>query len=390
MKITIFALLMTSSLLAQKKELKLAETSITIRNFNVARNNLNKVKPNLEKLNAVDKSRYHLYTGQVLAFDKKRANLGNFKKAINEFNKVLEVEKKSKKFKNTKIAKGEITHTLSQIEQLAYEANTAKNHDKAIGLFKFLYNKNPKDTIHLFNAAANAVNAKKYDAALKDFNKLLKLGFTGIAPVYKAKSVSTGKEEFFKTKEAMDKEVSKKKYVNPETSLSKSLKGEITKNIALIYFSKGETEKAEAAFAKAKAENPNDKYLQEIEAQLFVDTANKYLKEGKKEEALEIYKKALEGNPKNAAIHQNIASIILERDKGFVEKLNSLTTSKEDQVIYKEYEAKRKANFEEAAKHLEHFLEIVPNNKTIANSLYQIYSNTKNPKAAQVKAKYGL
>ena len=105
---------------------------------------------------------------------------------------------------------------------------------------------------------------------------------------------------------------------------------------------------------------------------------------------MEIYKKALVGSPKNAGIHQNIASIILERDKGFVEKLNSLTTSKEDRVTYKEYESKRKANFEEAAKHLEHFLEIVPDNKTIANSLYQIYSNTKNPKAAEVKAKYGF
>jgi len=391
-KLTILTLLTTFSFVAQKKELKNAQTSMILRKYGAVRKDLDKIRPKLNKMNGIDKSKYHLLTGQYFAYNSAKANLENYKKALKSFNTVLEIEKKIKRFPNSKKARTDKLYTLDRIEKNAIEAQNAKEHIKAMGLYKFIYDQNKKDTVQLYRAAANAVNGKKYDVALKHYNKLLEVGFTGIAPVYSATDVATGKIDVFENKKTMDKFIKEKKYAYPKVTLSKPLRGEITKNIALIYYSQGDSAKAEAAFAKAKADNPNDTYIGEVESQMLVQIASDYSKEGKNEEALKVYKKALKGSSSNNAgvINQNIASLILQKDIEYVNKLNSLTTSKSDKIIYKEYEEKRKNNFIEAAVYLENFLKIKPDNKVIAKSLYDIYTNVGNPKASQIKAKYGL
>lgn len=387
--LTLFAVLTSVIVFAQKKELKLAKNAFTILQYNKVNTNLNKVKPLLKNLKPAEQSLYYLLRGKTIAVTNKEGDLKRYKNAINAFNKVIETESKANIFRNRKEAKAGKIEIAGKIEESAIKAQQEKSYDKATEIYQYLYNSNKKDTIQLFKAAANAVNNKNYDLALKHYNKLAKLGFTGIAPVYQATNVATGKVDVISSKKDMDQLVEQRRYAHPKTSLSKSKKGEITKNIALIHYSRGDIAKAEAAFVKAKADNPNDSYIKEVESQMFVSLANDLSKSGDNEKAIERYKKALALTPKNVVINQNIAAILIAKDQDFVAKMNTLTRSKADRVIYKEYEAKRKANFTEASKYLEAYL-AVKENKNIASSLLQIYTNIQSPKAAALKAKYGL
>jgi len=372
----------TEKTVSFKKELKIAKNSIAIRQYNRAALNLSKVEPQLEIIPSSEKYLYYLIKGEIVTATNKENSLEKYKEALSLY-------VKAQKNQNSEEVKNEKVFVASKIEAIALEAQQAKSYDKAAEIYEYLYNNDKTDTLQLFNAAGNAVNDKNYDLALKHYNKLIELGFTGIAPVYQATHAGTGRVDIISSKEDMDELVKQKKYAHPKTTLSTSQKGGITKNIALIHYSRGNISKAEAAFAKAKADNPNDDYIKDIESQMFVDIANDYSKQGDKKKAIESYKKALALKPNSTIINQNIAAVLIGKDQGFVAKMNSLSTSKADQIIYKEYQEKRKANFTEASKYLEAYL-AVKEDKNIANSLLQIYTNIKSPKADALKAKYGL
>src|SRR5690606_21622362 len=99
------------------------------------------------------------------------------------------------------------------------------------------------DTSYLYFAASNAVNAQDYDKALDYYLELQELGYTGKETQYTAVNKETGEREAMQ-KDQRDLLVKTGAYTDPQEEVTESRKGEIAKNIALIYIHKGEDQKA--------------------------------------------------------------------------------------------------------------------------------------------------
>jgi len=267
----------------------------------------------------------------------------------------------------------------------------------------------------MYYAASNAVNAKDYDKALEYYKELKDVGFTGEETIYTAVNKETGEEERMASKEQRDLFVKSGNYINPQDKVSESKKGEIAKNIALIYIEKGEDEKAIAAIEDAKAENPNDVSLMQAEADMYyrMDDMAKYreimekiveqnpddavlyynlgvsaAQMGENDRAVDYYKRAIELDPSMHNARINMAFVILSKEQPIVEEMNSLGMSKADQKKYEELAEERQQLYRDALPHLEKVMENDPTNIEAARTMMNIYyqlNETEN--AEEMKAK---
>ena len=179
----------------------------------------------------------------------------------------------------------------------ANKAYENKNYSVASKYFEKSYRVTEKDTIFLYYGAATAVNEKEYDRALVLYEELKQLGYTGITKEYYATNVQTGEEEVL-DKNTRDLYVKTKSHVKPGERLTDSKKPEIIKNIALIYVSQGDNEKAVSAMKEARVESPND-------INLVLTEANVHYKMGNVEEFKNLLQKATEMDPTNPELQYN-------------------------------------------------------------------------------------
>src|SRR5690606_38282218 len=160
------------------------------------------------------------------------------------------------------------------------------------------YQINPKDTLDLYFAASNSINAQDYNTALQYYETLRDLGYTGIETEYLATNKATGEVEVM-SQAQRDIMVKAGEYLKPETRKTPSRTGEIMKNIALIHISNGEEDKAITAMEGAKAANPGDLTLLQSEADM-------YYRMGDKEKYQEIMKGIVAKDPNNATLLYNL------------------------------------------------------------------------------------
>ncbi len=146
--------------------------------------------------------------------------------------------------------------------------------------------------------ASSAVTDHDYDTSLEYYIQLKNLGYTGIQMNYYATNVESGEEESFSSKQTRDFSVKAKSHSDPKDDKSESKTAEIVKNIALIYVSQGENEKALGAMADARAENPDD-------LGLLLSEANVYLKMGNREKFKALMEEATRRDPDNAELQYN-------------------------------------------------------------------------------------
>src|SRR5690606_34146339 len=122
------------------------------------------------------------------------------------------------------------------------------------------------DTSDLYFAAGNAVNGKDYDTALNYYQMLLDKGYTGATKEYVATNKETGEVDAFESENLRNIALKTGEYTKPEVRVTESRKGQILRNMTLIYIERGENEKAMALMKTARAENPKDVYLMRAEA----------------------------------------------------------------------------------------------------------------------------
>jgi tetratricopeptide (TPR) repeat protein len=306
----------------------------------------------------------------------------------------------------------------TMVNNLLTKGNAAyekKDFSSSSKYFEDAYRASTKDTLYLYYAAATAVNVQEYDRALKLYEELKKLGYTGIEKQYFATNVETNKEELFDNKSVRDISVKAKTYINPTERFTESKKAEIVKNIALIYVSKDDNEKALAAMKDARAESPDD-------INLILSEANVYYKMGNTEEfrkllelattkdpknpelqynlgvisadsdhpdeARAYYEKAIELDPNYINAYINLAALILNSEQPIIEEMNSLGTSKADNIKYDELKEKRQKLYSDAIPYLEKALDIDSKNINAAKTLMNIYSATgETAKFKDMKAK---
>jgi tetratricopeptide (TPR) repeat protein len=346
-----------------------------------------------------EKADYYYYKGQAFLGTGENVPVEDLKTAGEAF-------KKAKEFGKSEAEEG-LANVTNALVRSAIDDQNAEKYSKAAEKLYAGYQISKKDTVYLYFAASNAVNAGDYDTALKYYENLRDMGYTGIETQYIAVSKETGEEEVM-TREQRDLLVKTGQYVDPEDRVTPSRAGEIIKNMALIYMSEGEEEKALTAIEEAKKANPDDIALRQAEADLYYkmgnkqkyrelmqevvnmdpDNANLYYnlgvsayETGDIDAAINYYKKALELQPDMNNARLNIVAAILSQEEEIVNEMNSLGLSKADTEKYDKLAEKRKELYRRSLPYLEELLDRAPENmealRTTMNIYYQLGENKK-------------
>ncbi len=386
------ALLIGAFSFAQKKELKAVEKAIKGNNFAEAKSVLTQIESLIGSADAKTQSKYYLLKGEALYANGAGSNV-DFEGAIENFDKVgPEYSAKINEIK------------AGMLQSILTKANTSlENKDYASSSkgFEYAYKLSPKDTMYLYFAASTAVNGQDYDTALKMYEELKDLGYTGIDEEYYAFNKEEGKEELFGSKQLRDISVKAGTHVKPEDRMTDSKLSEIVKNIALIYISQEKNEKAIEAMKDARAINPDDLNLLLAEANVHykmghIDRFKELMQEatslnptdpelqfnlgvlsfesGDKESAKSYYQKAIDLDPGYINAQINMAALILDSEQVIVDQMNNLGTSAADDRKYDELKEKRQQVYKDAIPYLEAALETDPNNLQAAKTLMNIYS----------------
>ncbi|WP_166961486.1 tetratricopeptide repeat protein [Yeosuana marina] len=400
------AFLISTFSFGQKKELRAVEKSIKSNNYAEAKASLSQLESMLPTMEDKYKSEYYYLKGQAFYANGAGSNK-DIDVALESIGKVTD----GYTDEISELKRNMVNHLLTKGNE-AYEKKdyVTSSHD-----FENAYRASVQDTVYLYYAAATAVNYQDYDRALKLYKELKDLGYTGIEKQYYAVKADTGEEELFQNKNMRDLSVKAKTHIKPSDRMTESKKAEIVKNIALIYVSKDDNEKALEAMKDARAESPDD-------INLILSEANVYYKMGNKEEfkkllelattkdpknpelqynlgviasesehpedAKTYYNKAIELDPTYINAYINLAALILNQEQPIIEEMNSLGTSKADNLRYDELREKRQGLYEEAVPYLEKALDIDSKNLSAAKTLMNIYSVTgETAKYKTMKAK---
>ncbi|MBZ9630421.1 tetratricopeptide repeat protein [Salegentibacter sp. LM13S] len=409
MKTNIFTValsLLSVAAVAQKGEIRDAGDAVEDGNYAEAKTQLQTAESMLSEANDKWTERFYLYKGQAYLGNGENASLEDLEVAVEAFQKAQELG-------NDDEAVQGFDQVRNALVQSAINDQNTENYESASDKLRYSYQLNKQDTLYLYYAAANSLNAQDYTAALEDYKKLKELGFDGSGVEYLATNVETGEEEVM-PKEQRELMLKTGEYENPQDRKIPSKKGEIAKNIALIYIQEGEDEKAIEAIKDAKAENPDNIALLQAEADVYYRMGNKekyneLMQEmvkknpndpnvyynlgvtaaelGDNEKAIDYYKKALEIDPEMVNARMNIVVAILAKERDLIEQMNELGMSKEDNKRYEELEEERKEVYKEAVPYLEKIIEADPDNVNAVRTAINIYNQLgEEEKAAELKA----
>ena len=396
----VLLLAITSMSFAQKNEIKDIEKALKKSNFADAKSAVTAAEGLIGAMDDKSKAKFYLLKAQALYANGAGTN-ANIDEAITSLDELKTLESKMGKLKYTAEANEMTKGMMSSFLTKANDAFTSKNYGVAAKGFEKVYRMSPKDTLYLYYAASAAVSQPDYDTALKHYVELKNLGYNGSQMNYFATNVETGVEENFADKTARNFSVKAKLHEKPRDDRSPSKTAEIVKNIALIYVSQGENEKALGAMADARSENPDDIGLLLSEANVYLKMGNrekfKALMEeatekdpnnaelqynlgvlaaegGDSEQAIKYYEKALAINPNYVDAYNNLAVVILAGEAKIVEQMNSLGTSRADNLKYDELKESRTQIYNKAIPYLEKALELKNTNLDAAKTLMNIYS----------------
>ena len=344
--------LLVSSGYSQKKELRSANKFIEKGEYTSAIDILESISDILQTADDKTKARSMFLYGMIYT------NIEDFDKAVESYQVAKDIGG-SNPLLDAEIAKLENAIITSAIGDQENE-NFISSAKKLYGAYKI----NPENNqLYLYYAASSSVSAKDYDQALAYYQMLIDINYEGIETKYYITEVASGNEievgsesEFNLLKRTND-------YSDPREEKTESKYPEIVKNVALIYNTLGEKDKALNAIKTAREANPDD-------VGLIITTANIYFELGDKEAfrssmseaiekdpsnpvlyynlgvvsadlgeddaAIEYYKKSIELDPSNEDSYLNMVAVILQGEESIVDEMNSLGTSRSDNIRYDE------------------------------------------------------
>ena len=409
------------SVQAQKKELRKIDKLVLESFYDEAKDELENAKNLILASDDKYKAQYYFYDSKV------SNELNEFENAINSLNSLNKVNpnenlptKYQQEYSNLKII------ISNSIVNSAVTDNQNGDFLDAAKKLIMAYEMDKEEYInYLYFAAGSAVNGKDYESALKHYLALKNNGYTGIVDEYFVTNNETGLEEKVSQTE-YDLLKSSKDYSNPRIGQTESRFPEIVKNIALIYVQQGKNELAESAIKEAREIQPDDVSLLLNEADLYIRISNNsdndedrllyrnkfktlmekaieldpdngilyynlgviYAEQGELTLAKEKYFQAIKLIPDYVDAYLNLVSVILEDEVSIVDEMNSLGTSKKDNLRYDELKVKREDLYRECVPLLEELLNVSPTNIDALNTLKNIYGVLGNNEAfMKMKAK---
>jgi len=299
--------------------------------------------------------------------------------------------------------------------QYAYGLNQASKFKESGQIFEAIYHFDKSDASNLYNASVLALQAEDYDGALKYYEELKSINYTGEGTSYLAVNKVNGQEDPFATDAERKAAIKIGTHEKPRDEKIPSKRGEIYKNYASILLNKGRVEEAKKAITDAKVLNPDDTDLILAEANLYYEakdlvTYKKLINEviakkpndadlyfnlgvvstntGETEEAKKYYEKVISLDPKYFNAYNNLGAIYLLGDEKIVKEMNSLGMTPKESKRYDELKAKRKKMFTSAIPYFEKALELQPASESVKSILlnsYQVLEMDAKYKALKAK-----
>ncbi|RRO13977.1 tetratricopeptide repeat protein [Flavobacteriaceae bacterium 14752] len=401
MKKTILSLLFMCFVIttyAQKREIRNAEDAVEDKAFDEAKSLLKQVENSYTNENEKWQSTYLLTKGKAYLANGLGSSFEDLKTAAEAFQQAIDL---GEDVEEAQQGLDEVRAAL--VNNAVEDQKKQKNLIAADKLYK-AYELGKQDTLYLYYAASSAVNGKDYDRALKYYKQLLDLNYDGSQVLYQATNTETGVVETFGNKTLRDASVKSGSHKAPKDEKTPSKTGEIARNISLIYIEQDKPKKAIEAMKRAKEENPEDIALMQAEADLYYNMGDiqKYNEVmstiaeknpndpivfynlGVSAEKLEdfdkarkMYQKAIDLDPEMANAYNNIASIILKKDREITEEMNKLGMSPAETKKYDKLKAEKIEILKDAIPYLKKTIELDSSNINAMKYLKSIYYQTQ-------------
>ena len=330
----------------------------------------------------------------MLLYGKIYTSTEDFELAIKSFNNSRELGISEQNL-NSEINKLETAIITSAIAD-----NESENFSDAAKKLKIVYDINPENNaLYLYYAASSAVNSNDLSLALEYYLILRDIKYQGIETKYYITDVSNETEIEINSETEFNLLKKSKDYSNPREEETESKFPEIVKNIAIIYKQLGQNDMALAAIETARASNPDDVGLIITAANIYFELDDKEAfklamseaieKEpnnpilyynlgvvsgelGEKESARTYYEKSIELDPTNENSYLNLVALILDGEQEIVNEMNSLGTSKSDNLRYDELKITREELYKECVPILKDLIAI-SNDIEAIRTLMNIY-----------------
>ena len=394
--------LMTVSTFSQKKELKSVEKALKANDFTSAKQGLSNISTSydLEAFDQKTKAKYHYLKGMSY-YANGESDLSDSYVALDDFNLVIKLEEESNYKTYTEKVSPLKTSMLNKFVENAKSALDIKDYKTSYSNLESAFRVSTTDTLYLYNAALLATENKDFDVALKYYEELDNIGFTGVTTNYYATEIETGIEQSFTSESNRDLFVKAGTHKDERNELTESVELNVLRSMSAIYKDMDDSVKALEYIEKAKLINSSDinlillesnikwemgdveAYKNLISKALEIDPSNVDLlfnlgvvsaNNDDVEAAKNYYNKAIDVDPTYTKAYLNMAALILSQEEGIIEEMNSLGMSTADYNRYDELALEREGLYKEAIPYLNTVFENEPENISAARTLRNIYS----------------
>jgi len=388
-KLILFILLFTFSFsTAQKKELRNANKFFISGEYASAIDLLDSAK------DLFDSSDDKIKAQAMLLYGKLHTTMEDFELAIKAFDMSKNLGS------SDQILNPELRKLETAIITSAVGDNETEDFNAAAKKLKMVYELNTEtNSEYLYYAASSAVNSLDYPLALEYYELLRDIKYEGIETKFYITEVSSGNEIEINDEVQFKLLQKSKDYSNPREEETDSKFPEIVKNIALIYKELGQNDKALAAIEAARSSNPDDVGLIITAANIYFELGNKEAfkvamsqaieKEpnnavlyynlgvvsaelGEKDVAVSYYQTSIDLDPSNENSYLNLVALILEGEEDIVTEMNSLGTSRADNLKYDKLKESRENLYKQTIPILKDLIDI-NNNIEAIRTLMNIY-----------------
>jgi tetratricopeptide (TPR) repeat protein len=396
-------LLFTGTIQAQKEKIKEAEKELESGNFQSAISILKSIEYQVYNSKDEEKAQYYFIQGSAYLglADKKTDEGKNLVLATKSYRETIKIESESGKRRYSSQIESSFKSSKEKLVKIAVSGFKEKKYiDSANELYE-AYLIDSKDTLNLYNSAVAFVNGEDYNTALKHYERLKAINFSGIGTNYFATNRITKTEENFSTENDRDLSIQGGTHEKPRTEKRISKRGEIYKNMALLYIQKGDREKAKKVISDARIKNPEDISLALAEADLYLDAKDyesykkviePILKKNQNDvdlvynlgvlstkakntaDAENFYLKAITLNPKYINAYINLSFLKLEEVASINEDMDKLGTSPGEMKKYDTLKEKRDTIYKKTIPYLQKVIEMNPHDEDISKSLLSVYN----------------
>ncbi|KFC60765.1 hypothetical protein FEM08_04560 [Flavobacterium gilvum] len=327
-------LLINAGAYAQKDQIKDAQSLFESGKPHDALGILKKIEYLIYNSNDDIKSDFYFLKGNVFKdlASKKIDVDANLSSASEAYQELIKAENEVGKYKYTLQANVALRGIKSKFVDGAVEdLKASKFKESAEKSFK-AYQYDKKDTINLFNAASTALAAKDYDSAIKYYEELKKVNYSGKGITYYAVNKKTKQEESFTSVGARSASIAAGLHEKPRDQFSPSKKFEIEKTLAYIYLEKNDLAKSEICYTKVLEMDPN-----------YIDG------------------------------YINLSYIKMQSKKDLMDQMAALGTSPKEMELYDKLKIKKDDLAKSAIPYLKKALVIEPKNQDVMKSLLNVY-----------------